>query len=154
MYKANPMEAAVSRTTTDDDPQDNNAQCRLICGNSIPREFFINQALPEVLINQARVVISLIGSTSATIRMDVKNKTKRGIEFLHIIDGVPRQTGTVAIARRPSVPNTASEKEEPNVQETLCQEDMRDKTCMYIINVPETMDDAGMHPDNTCQQAV
>jgi hypothetical protein len=31
---------------------------------------------------------------------------------------------------------------------------MRDKTCMHIINVPETMDDAGMHADNTCQQAV
>jgi hypothetical protein len=42
--------AAMSRTTTNDDPQNNNAQCRLMRGNSIPREFFINQALPEVLI--------------------------------------------------------------------------------------------------------
>jgi hypothetical protein len=52
------------------------------------------------------------------------------------------------------VPNAASKKEEPNVQETLCQEDMRDKTCMHIIDVPETLDDAGMHADNTCQQAT
>jgi hypothetical protein len=52
MYEAYKKEAAVSRTTTDDDLQNNNAQCRLMCGNSIPREFFNNQALPEVVINQ------------------------------------------------------------------------------------------------------
>jgi hypothetical protein len=155
MNEAYPKKAAVSRTTTDVDPQNDNAQCRLIHGNSIPREFFINKALPEVFVNQIGDVISLNGSTSAIIRMDVKDKTKRGIEFLHIIDDVPRQTGTVAIARRPSVPNAASKKEEPNVQEIRCQEDMRDKkTCMHIIKVPETMDDAGMHADNTCQQAM
>jgi hypothetical protein len=55
--------------------------------------------------------------------------------------------GTVAIARRPPVPNTTSKKEEPNVQEILCQEDMRDKTCMHFIDVPETLDDAAMHAD-------
>jgi hypothetical protein len=60
----------------------------------------------------------------------------------------------MAIARRPSVPNAASKKEEPNVREILCQEDMRDKTSMHIIDVPETPDDAGMHADNTCQQAM
>jgi hypothetical protein len=61
----------------------------------------------------------------------------------------------VTIARRPPVPNAASKKKkEPNVQEILCQEDMRDKTCMHIIDVPETPDDAGMHADNTCQQAT
>jgi hypothetical protein len=155
MYEADPMKAAVSKTTTDFDPQNNNSQYRLMCGNfTVPREFFINQALPEVLINQTGVVISLIGSTSAIIRMDVKDKTKRGIEFLHIIDGVPRQTGTVAIARRPSVLYIPSKREVPNVQEILCQEDMRDKTSMHIIDVPETMDNAGMHADNTSLQAM
>jgi hypothetical protein len=52
MYEAYKKEAAVSSTTNDDDPQTVNAQCRLMRGNSIPREFFINQALPEVVINQ------------------------------------------------------------------------------------------------------
>jgi hypothetical protein len=122
--KAYPKNAAVSSTTTNDDPQNNNAQCRLMCGNFIPREFFINQALPEVLINQTGVVISSIDSTSAIIRMDVKDKTTRGIEFLHILNGVPRQTGTVDIARRPAVPNATSKKGKPNVQGTLCQDDV------------------------------
>jgi hypothetical protein len=40
------------------------------------------------------------------------------------------------------------------VQETLCEKNMRDKTCLHIIDVPETPDDAGMHADNTCQQAM
>jgi hypothetical protein len=31
---------------------------------------------------------------------------------------------------------------------------MRDKTCMHIIDVPETPDNSGMHADNTCQQAM
>jgi hypothetical protein len=38
------------------------------------------------------------------------------------------------------------------VQETLCQEDVGDKTCLHIIDMTETPDDAGMHADNTCQQ--
>jgi hypothetical protein len=69
---------------------------------------------------------------------------------------MPRQTGTVAVARRPPVPDAASKKKknEPNVQETLCQEDMRDKTRLHNIDVPETPDDAGMHADNACQQAM
>jgi hypothetical protein len=78
----------------------------------------------------------LIGSPSAIIRMDVKDKTKRGIEFLHILNGMLSQTGTVDVARRPAVPDAASKKGEPNVQEILCQEDMKDKTYMHIIDVP------------------
>eukprot|EP00090_Calanus_glacialis_P023375 TRINITY_DN36059_c0_g1_i1.p1 TRINITY_DN36059_c0_g1~~TRINITY_DN36059_c0_g1_i1.p1 ORF type:complete len:2018 (-),score=588.94 TRINITY_DN36059_c0_g1_i1:318-5702(-) len=62
-----------------------NAQCRLLLGKAIPRVFFINQALPKVLINQTGVVISLLDSSSAIIRLDVKDKTKRGLQFLHIL---------------------------------------------------------------------
>jgi hypothetical protein len=121
-------------------------QRRLIHGHSIPRAFFINKALPEVVVIQTGDAISLIDPTSAIITMDAKDKTKRGIQFLHISDDMPRQTGTVAVARRPPVPNAASmKKREPNLQETLCQEDMRDKTRMHIIDEHETPDDAGMH---------
>jgi hypothetical protein len=38
------------------------------------------------------------------------------------------------------------------VKETLCQENMRGKTCMHISDVPETPDDAGMHADNTYKE--
>jgi hypothetical protein len=99
MNEAYPKKAAVS--TTDD------AQRRLIHGHSIPRAFVINKALPEVVVIQTGDAISLIDPTSAIITMDAKDKTKRGIQFLHISDDMPRQTGTVAVARRPPVP-TAS----------------------------------------------
>ena len=34
------------------------------------------------------------------------------------------------------MPDAALKKGEPNVQEILCQEDMKDKTYMHIIDVP------------------
>jgi hypothetical protein len=130
MNKAYPKKAAVPGTTTDD------AQCRLIHGHSIPRAFFINKALPEVVAIQTGAAIRMSGPTPAVITADAEDKTKRGIQFLHISDKMTRQTGIVAIARRAPVPNAASrkKKEEPNVQETLCQENMRGKTCMHIAH--------------------
>jgi hypothetical protein len=59
-----------------------------------------------------------------------------------------------AVARRPLVPDAASKKKKkkPNVQETLCQEDIGDETCLHIIDMPETPDDAGTHADNTYEE--
>jgi hypothetical protein len=51
-------------------------------------------------------------------------------------NGVPSQTGTKDAAGRPAVPDTASVKGEPNVQENLCQEDMQDRTYTHSIDVP------------------
>ena len=101
MNEAYSKKAAVSITTTND------AQCHLIHEHSIPRAFFINKALPEVFVLQTGNAISLIGPTSVIIQVEAKDKTKRGIQFLHISDDMPRQTGTVAVARRPPVPTAA-----------------------------------------------
>jgi hypothetical protein len=49
---------------------------------------------------------------------------------------VSSQTGIKDVARRPAVPTAASEKGEPNVQEILCQEDVKDRTYTHIIDVP------------------
>jgi hypothetical protein len=146
MNEAYPKMATVS--TTDD------AQHCLIYGQSIPRAFFINKALPEVFVIQTGDAISLIYSTSAIIKMEAKEETKRGIQFLHISDDMPRRSGTITVARRPHMPDAAlkKKKKEPNVQETLCQEDMRDETCLHIIDAPETHHDAGMHADNTYKE--
>ena len=51
-------------------------------------------------------------------------------------NGVPSQTGTKDVARRPAVPTAASEKGEPNVQEIPCQEDVKDRTYTHSIDVP------------------
>jgi hypothetical protein len=82
--------AAVS--TADD------AQHQLMPGQSIPRAFFMNKALPKTM-----------------------EETKRGLEFLHISDNMPRQSGTIGVARRPPMPDAPlKEKEgEPKVQVTL-----------------------------------
>ena len=45
---------------------------------------------------------------------------------------MPRQTGTEDVARRPAVPDAASEKGEPNVQKILCHEGVQDS-----IDVPD-----------------
>jgi hypothetical protein len=51
-------------------------------------------------------------------------------------NGVPSQTGTKDIARRPAVPDVAPEKGEPNMQEIPCQVNVKDKTYTHIIDVP------------------
>jgi hypothetical protein len=99
-------------------------------------------------------------------------ETKRGLEFLHISDNMPRQSGTIAVARRPPMPAPLKEMErEPKVQVTPCQEDRRDEACVYTVDAPgtrhtydvesaaatlaiyidlhETHHDAGMHADDT-----
>jgi hypothetical protein len=68
-------ERMTAVSTTDD------AQHQLMHGQSIPRAFFMNKALPEA-----------------------KEETKRGLQFLHITDNLPRQSGTIAVARRPPMP--------------------------------------------------
>jgi hypothetical protein len=67
-------------------------------------------------------------------------ETKRGLEFLHISDNMPRQSGTIAVPRRPPMPDThLQEKEgEPKVQVTPCQEDRRDEACVHTVDTPGT----------------
>ena len=63
-----------------------NSQCRQLLGKVVPGDFFLNsQSIPKFLINQTGVVLSLIDESSAIIRMDVKDKTERGLKFLHIL---------------------------------------------------------------------
>jgi hypothetical protein len=101
--KAYDRMAAVS--TADD------TQHQLMPGQSIPRAFLMNKALPEA-----------------------KEETKRGLQFLHISDNMPRQSGTIAVARRPPMPDAAPKEKEPNVQVTLCQEDRRDEACVHTYD--------------------
>jgi hypothetical protein len=51
-------------------------------------------------------------------------------------NGVLSHTGTKDVARRPAKPTAASEKGEPNVQETPCKEDVKDRTYTHSIDVP------------------
>jgi hypothetical protein len=91
--------------------------------------------------------------------------TKRGLGFLHISDNMPRQSGTIAVAKGPPMPG------EPKVQVTPCQKDRKDEACVHTVDtpgtchncdmestsatianysdVPVTHHDAGMHADNT-----
>jgi hypothetical protein len=62
-------------------------------------------------------------------------------------NGVPRQTGTEDVARRPAVPDTASEKGEPKVQKILCHEGVQDsidvpdvKVVPNVQDVPDVQD--------------
>jgi hypothetical protein len=77
-------ERMAAVVTTDD------AQHQLMHGQSIPRALFINKALPEVYIIQRGDAISLIDTTSTTVEMKAKEETKRGLQFLHISDNMPR----------------------------------------------------------------
>ena len=94
---------------------------------------------------------SILGNMMTNPKMAAVSRTTTNDAQCCLIHGhsIPRaffiKTGTVTVTRRPPV---------PNMQETLCQEDMKDKTCMHIIDVPENPDDAGMHADNTCQPAT
>jgi hypothetical protein len=137
-------ERMAAVSTTDD------AQHQLMHGQSIPRAFFMAKALPEA-----------------------KEETKRGLQFLHISNNMPRQSGTIAVARRPPMPDATPKKKEgqPKVQGTLCQEDRRDEaydeefatlarydkesaaaTLANYIDAPETHHDAGMHAGNTYKE--
>jgi hypothetical protein len=51
-------------------------------------------------------------------------------------NGVPSQTGAKDVAKRPTVPAAAAEKGESNEQEIPCQEDVKDRTYTYSIDVP------------------
>jgi hypothetical protein len=129
------------------------AQYQLMSGQSTPRVLFGNKARPETM-----------------------EKTKRGLEFLHISDNMPRQSGTIAVAKRPLTPDAPlKEKEgELKVRVTLYQEDRRDKDCVHTvdtpgsshtydmesaattlanyIDVPENHHDAGTYADNTYKE--
>jgi hypothetical protein len=109
-------------------------------GQSIPRAFFINKARPEVYTIQRGVANSIIDPTSSNIEMKNKEETKRSLQFLHSSDYVSRHTGTGAVTRRPLMP-TAAPKKEHNVQVIPCQEEMRLRACVTIIDVPETIYD-------------
>jgi hypothetical protein len=133
--------------TTDD------AQHQMMCGQSIPWTFFINQTLTEMKTEE--------------------EETIRGLQFLHISDNIHKQSGTIDVAKRPPMPDNTPKKEEvePNVQVTWCQEARRDKTRGHAQNevfatitrydkksaaatlanyadAPETHHDAEMHADN------
>jgi hypothetical protein len=56
-------------------------------------------------------------------------------------NGVPSQTGAKDVAKRPAMPTAALEKGEPNVQEIPCQEDVKDRTYTYSIDVPGAVAD-------------
>ena len=137
--------------TTDD------AKHQMMCGQSIPRAFFINQTLTEMKTEE--------------------EETIRGLQFLHISDNVPKQSGTTDVAKRPPMPDDTpkKEKEGPNVQVTQCQEARRDETRGHTYDeefgtiasydkksdaatlanyadAPETHHDAEMHADNICDE--
>ena len=129
------------------------AKHQMMCGQSIPRAFFINQTLTEMKTEE--------------------EETIRGLQFLHISDNVPKQSGTIDVAKRPPMPDDTPKKEEvePNVQATRCQEARRDETRGHAhdevfatstrydktsdaatlanyTDAPETHHDAEMHADN------
>jgi hypothetical protein len=74
--------------------------------------------------------------------MKAKGETKRGQQFLHISDNMPRRSETNNTARRPLMPDAALKKKEgePKVQVTLCQGDRRDEACAHTYD--EEFDDA------------
>jgi hypothetical protein len=86
------------------------AQHQMMCGQSIPRAFFINQTLTEMKTEE--------------------EETIRGLQFLHISDNIQKQSGTIDVAKRPPMPDDTPKKEEvePNVQVARCQEARRDGT--------------------------
>jgi hypothetical protein len=126
------------------------AQYQLTSGQPIPRVLFGNKARPKTM-----------------------EETKRGLEFLHISDNMPRQSGTIDVAKRPMMPDAPlKEKEgEPKMRVTLCLEDRSDEDCAHTVDTPGsrhtydmefaaatlatysdapvTHHDAEMHVDNT-----
>jgi hypothetical protein len=104
--KAYDRMAAVS--TTDD------AQHHLMHGQSIPRAFFINKALPEVCIIQRGDATSLIDPTSTNIKMKTKGETRRGLQFLHISNNMPRQSGPLLLPGGPRCPMPPRRKRRGN----------------------------------------
>jgi hypothetical protein len=90
---------------------------------------------------------------------------------------MPKQSGTIAVAKRPPMPDATPKKKEgePNVQVTRCKEVRRDETCVHTydeefttiarydkksaaatlanyIDAPETHHDTEMHADNTYKE--
>jgi hypothetical protein len=63
-------------------------------------------------------------------------------------DNMPRQSGTIDVARRPPMPDAhLQEKEgEPKVHMTPCQEDGRDEACVYTGDMPGTRLTYDMEP--------
>jgi hypothetical protein len=112
--------------------------------------------------------------------MKAKGETKRGLQFLHISDNMPRQSGTNGVTRRPPMPDAALKRKagEPNVQvheicahtidapgtrhtyneefNTLARYDKEATatTLANYINVPETHHNAGTHADNTYDEEL
>ena len=98
---------------------------------------------------------------------EAKEETKRGLQFLHISDNMPRRSETNTVTRRPPMPDAALKKKEgePKVQVTLCQEDRRDEACAHTheeesvavtltnyIDAPKSHHDAGTYTDNTYKE--
>ena len=59
---------------------------------------------------KSAAAISLIDPTSTTIEMKAKGETKRGLQFLHISDNMPRRSETNTATRRPLMPDAALKK--------------------------------------------
>jgi hypothetical protein len=89
------------------------AQYQLI--HSIPRVLFGNKACPKTM-----------------------EETKRGLEFLHISDNMPRQSGTIDVAKRPLMLTAPLKEKEGGlkVRVTLCLEDRRDEDCVHTFDTP------------------